>query len=124
MLTIDSLPDQVNHDPALVRRGRYVNAVVLLDFGDASHLVHIRDGRVEKVEAKPVVMPVWTFAIRAPREEWDALFMARPRPGSHDIMALLRRRVMTVEGDLHPFVTNLQYFKDLLSSLRDKEGAQ
>ncbi|GGL14020.1 hypothetical protein [Nocardia jinanensis] len=124
MLTIESLPDRVNTDESLVRRGHYVTAAMLLDLEDASYIVHVRAGRIEAVEPKPAVMPVWTFALRAPRAEWEKFFAPRPQPGSHDIMALLRRRVMTVEGDLHPFITNLQYFKDILATLRDQEGAQ
>jgi hypothetical protein len=124
MLTVESLPDRVNSNEPLVRRGRYVSASMLLELGSASYIVRIRDGRIESVEPKPAVMPVWTFALRAPREEWDQFFAHRPKPGAHDIMALMRRRVLTVEGDLHPFIANLQYFKDVLATLRDQEGAQ
>jgi len=109
-----------NADAGLVRRGRYVNAVMLVDLGDESHLITIRDGRIESIVPRPRVMPVWTFAVRAPREEWEAFWKAKPVPGSHDIMALLRRRAMIVEGDLHPFMANLRYFKDVLEIPRGK----
>ncbi|KQY07831.1 hypothetical protein ASD37_07505 [Mycobacterium sp. Root135] len=121
MLTVDALADHVNTQPNLIRRGRFLTATMLLDLGDASYLIHFRDGRVETVDSTPTVMPVWTFALRAPRAEWDKFFVADPAPGSHDIMALMRRRVLTVEGDLHPFIANLQYFKDVLATLRDRE---
>jgi hypothetical protein len=120
----ERLRDLVNGDSALVRRGRHVTAAMLLDLGDASYVVNIRDGRVESVAPTPVVMPVWTFALHASRSEWDKFWSPQPAPGSHDIMALLRRRVLTVEGNLHPFMANLQYFKDVLASLRRKEGAK
>jgi hypothetical protein len=113
----------VNADAGLVHRGRYVNAVVLLDLGDESHLISIRDGRVESITPKPRVMPLWTFAIRAPREEWTAFWQPRPLPGHHDIMALLRRQVMVVEGDLHPLMANLRYFKDVLQIPRGQADA-
>ncbi|MEU3657089.1 hypothetical protein AB0E67_30660 [Streptomyces sp. NPDC032161] len=120
----ERLPDLVNIDAALTHCGRYVTATMLLDLGDASYLVHIQEGRIIAVEPKGRVMPVWTFALRAPREEWDQFWAPRPAPGSHDIMALMRRQVMTAEGDLHPFMANLRYFKDVLATLRRKEGTR
>ena len=38
-----------------------------------------------------------------------------PRPGWHDLLALTKRGEATLEGDLHPFMTHLQYFKDVLA---------
>lgn len=112
-----------NANESLVHRGRYVNAVMLIDLGDESHLVTIRSGRIESIVPKPRVMPLWTFAIRTASEEWAAFWETKPAPGSHDVMALLRRRVMIVEGDLHPFMANLRYFKDFLEIPRGKAGA-
>jgi hypothetical protein len=112
-----------NADQGLMHRGRYINAVMLLDLGEESHLISIRDGRIESIVPKPRVMPLWTFAVRAPRVEWEAFWKAKPVPGSHDIMALLRRQVMIVEGDLHPFMANLRYFKDVLEIPRGRVDA-
>lgn len=120
----ERLAELVNADPALVHRGRRLTATMLLDLGDASYLVHIAGGRITGVEPTPVVMPVWTFAVRAPRHEWEKFWAPHPVPGSHDIMALLRRRVMSTEGDLYPFITHLQYVKDVLATLRKEEATQ
>jgi hypothetical protein len=38
-----------------------------------------------------------------------------PRPGWHDLLSLTKREEATLEGDLHPFMTHLQYFKDVLA---------
>jgi hypothetical protein len=38
-----------------------------------------------------------------------------PRPGWHDLLALTKRGEAVLEGDLHPFMSNLQYFKDVLA---------
>jgi hypothetical protein len=124
MLKVESMPDRVNTTESLVRRGRYVTASMLLDLGDCRYIIHVREGVITAVEPEPAVMPVWTFALRAPREEWEKFFTPHPLPGSNDIMALMRRRVMTAEGDLHPFIANLQYFKDILATLRGRESDQ
>lgn len=66
-------------------------------------------------------MPATRLVLRAPRAEWDAFWEPWPRPRHHDLMALLRRRVLRVEGDLHLFMANLRYFKDVLEKLRARE---
>ena len=38
-----------------------------------------------------------------------------PAPGWHDLLALTKREEATLEGDLHLFMTHLQYFKDVLA---------
>jgi hypothetical protein len=48
--------------------------------------------------------------------------MPMPRPGWHDLLALTKRKEATLEGDLHPFMTHLQYFKDLLALPRHHGG--
>ena len=77
------------------------------------------------LDAKPgglCVMPSWTFALRASDEEWTK-FWSPPRPGSHDLMALIKRRVLKAEGDLQPFMANLRYFKEALVKLRKGDAA-
>ena len=63
-------------------------------------------------------------ALRAPREAWEQFWRADPPPGFHDLMALVKRRALRIEGNLHPFMANLLYFKDVMAALRPKAGAQ
>lgn len=116
---LESLAETVNADAALVRRGRYVNATMLWDLGDERYAVTIENGRVISV-AQPHVMATWTFAVRAALAEWQEFWSPEPKPGSHDIFALLRRQVAVVEGDLHPFMANLMYFKSVLAAPREE----
>ena len=66
----------------------------------------------------PFVMPSSAFALRAPAEEWEKFWSRRPPPGSNDLMALVKRRVLKAEGDLQIFMANLRYFKEALAKLR------
>lgn len=43
-----------------------------------------------------------------------------PKPGWHDLFALCKRGAMRIEGGLHPFMANLQYFKDLVALPREQ----
>ena len=45
-----------------------------------------------------------------------------PAPGHNDIFALFKRGKLKIEGDLHPFMANLLYIKDVLAAPR-KEAA-
>jgi hypothetical protein len=120
---IEALAARVNGDEALVRRGRFLTTTFLLEVGATAWLVSIHEGRVMSVVRGPFVMPSSSFALRAPEEEWRKFWSFRPPPGSNDLMALIKRRVLKAEGDLHVFMANLRYFKEALAKLR-AEAAQ
>jgi hypothetical protein len=115
---IETLKERVNADAALVRRGRYLTTTFLLEAGDIAWLVAIAEGRIISVTRGPFVMPSWSFALRAPTDEWQKFFLAKPPPGSNDLMAMVRRRVLKTEGDLQVFMAHLRYFKEALAKLR------
>ena len=62
--------------------------------------------------------------LRASQEEWQKFWSANPRPGSNDLMALIKRRVLKAEGNLQIFMANLRYFKEALAKLRQPAGAE
>src|SRR6202045_250939 len=68
----------------------------------------------------PFVMPSSSFSLRAPEQEWEKFWSSRPPPGSNDLMALIRRRVLKAEGDLQIFMAHLRYFKEALAKLRSE----
>ena len=120
---IETLGQRVNADEALVRRGRYLTTTFLLEVGPTAWLVSIFEGRVMSVTAGPFVMPSASFALRAPEAEWQKFWSVRPPPGSNDLMALIKRRVLRAEGDLYVFMANLRYFKEMLAKLRPSGAA-
>jgi hypothetical protein len=118
---IEALKERVNGDAGLVRRGRYLSTTFLLEIGNTSWLIAILEGRINAVTKGPLVMPSWCFALRTSDEEWARFCAQRPPPGSNDVMALIKRRVLKAEGDLQIFMANLRYFKDALAKLRARE---
>jgi len=115
---LEALRERVNADAGLVRRGRYLTTTFLLQSGDTSWLVSIFEGRIVSVSRGPFVMPSSSFALRASEAEWQKFFLAKPPPGSNDLMALVRRKVLKAEGDLQVFMAHLRYFKEALAKLR------
>src|ERR1700704_122257 len=115
---IEALKARVNGDEALVRRGRFLSTTFLLEVGQTAWLISIFEGKVVSVASGPFVMPSWSFALRAPEAEWQKFWSSRPPPGSNDLMALIRRRVLRAKGNLQIFMANLRYFKEVLAKLR------
>jgi hypothetical protein len=121
---ISMLAQRANADPQIARWGRGLTTRFLLGIGTDHYLIDILDGQVHAVGHGPFVMPIWVFALRAPADEWQAFWQARPLPGHHDLFALIKRRVLQVEGNLQPFMSHLFFFKALLASLRPATSAR
>lgn len=118
---MEKLAQLVNANERLVWRGRYVDTDFLVEVGDAAWLIKISAGRITAMTRVARVMPSWSFALRASRETWEQFWLAVPPPGYHDLMAMLKYRKLRIEGDLHPFMSNLLYFKDVMAALRPSE---
>jgi hypothetical protein len=124
---LDTIARLVNADAGLIRRGRFVDTTFLIAIDDADTLIRIQDGRVTKVTPGPFITPDYSFALRASREVWEKFWQPLPPLGFTDIFALIKTRLMRVEGDIHPFMSNLLYFKDVIASprhIKQKEAAR
>lgn len=119
-MTPEDLPRLVNADPVLRRWGRFLEADVLLAIGPDEWLLRLHDGVVESVRTGPFLMPSWALAIRIEPPAWRDFLSPEPPPGRHDLMALLRGRELRLEGDLHPFMSHLLWFKAALVTLRNQ----
>ena len=115
---IECIQDLVNTNTDLVRRGRFLSTTFLMEIGDKGYLVKILEGRIASITPGPFVTPNYSFALRAPRDEWETFWTELPPPGHHDIFALFKRGKLKIEGDLRPFMQNLLYIKDVLASPR------
>jgi hypothetical protein len=116
---LDRLAERLEAEPDLVRRGRNVNATLLVEVGDLQTLIEIHHGRIVGMTPGPFVCPTWDFALRASGDEWASFWSPLPPPGHHDLFAMLKRRALRVEGNLRPFMGDLRYFKELLGLLRE-----
>jgi hypothetical protein len=113
--SLDQLDRLANADSWLVHRGRFLNVSFLIEVGSTQYLIRIDRGRIERIDKGPLVMPRWTFALRASERAWSTHWKPVPPPGFNDLIAMAKTRALSIEGDQHPFMANLQYFKDLLA---------
>jgi len=101
---------------------QYLSTSFMISTIEDEYLVNIEKGIVTNVQKGPFVMPSYIFKLTASKNEWLKFLQATPLPGSHDIIAMLRRKVLKFEGNLHPLMSHLLYFKLLLASLRPLES--
>ena len=100
-------------------RPRACSADLLLQFGDVAAIVRVRDGRVAQIIDERVPLKSWDFAVKGSEAGWDKFWETFPPPGWHDILALNKRREFSIEGNLHPLMSHLQFYKDLLACARE-----
>jgi hypothetical protein len=115
---LERLPELVNADDGLVRRGRYLTTTFLVETGTTAWLVSVHEGRVSRVERGPFLMRAWSFAVRASDDAWRRFWEPVPAAGWHDLFAMTKGGHATVEGDLQPLMANLRYVKDVLAKPR------
>ena len=118
----EKLAEKNNVRHSLASMAQYLNTCFMISTIEHEYLVNIEKGVVKNVEEGPFVMPSYVFKLTAPKNEWIKFLQHTPQPGSHDIIAMLRRKVLKFEGDLHPLMSHLLYFKLLLASLRPVES--
>jgi hypothetical protein len=110
-----ALPGLLSADPDLSRRGRWLSVECRVDIGREPFFLSIRDGSLAALERGPKLMRSTAFTVRGTDEAWTGYWQAIPEPGWHDLFALAKRGLASIEGDLRPFLQHLQYFKDLLA---------
>ena len=115
---LERLAEIVNGNEDLVRRGRYFSDTFMLEVGETQYLIEVLQGRIESVELGPFVMRSWTFALRATEDVWQRFWEKLPKPGYHDIFALLRHNRIVLDGDLQPMMANLLYVKEVIAAPR------
>ena len=115
---IEKLPDLVNGDAALVRRGRTLTVDVLIEVGATPYYLSVAAGRIARIERGPLLTRSWSFAIRGSEQAWRQFWLPMPPPHFHDLFALAKRGEFRIEGDFYPLMSNLLYLKAVLAAPR------
>ena len=118
-LDLVGLDSNVNGDPALVHRGRWINLTFTLGIGDIDYLITIQKGKIVNITQRKLQTTAGVFSIRADAQSWRKHWQKIPQRDYHDIFAMLAKKLVDIDGDLLPLMQNLQYFKDLISKNRE-----
>ena len=115
---LEGIAALVNQDLFLQRKGRFVDCVLMLESGDTRWRLTIHAGKIESIETGRFIMARHDVLMRASAETWGRFWLPRPAPGYNDLFALLKKRLLTIEGNVQPFMANLFYFKGVLEMPR------
>lgn len=115
---VEKLPELVNRDAVLLRRGRHLDLDILIEIGSVPYYVSIEGGRIARLDRGPLLMRSWALAFRGPDDAWRQFWQPFPPPHFHDIFALAKCGQLRIEGDFHPLMANLLYFKAMLAAPR------
>ena len=118
------LPEAAAGQEDLVRRGRFLTVDCTVGTPTIPVYLTISQGRLVSATRGPALMRSTRFSYRATPSAWAAHWQPLPKPGFHDLLALTKRGEATLEGNLQPFIANLQYFKDLLALPRTRGGGR
>ncbi len=118
-LDLTGLDSNVNADPALVHRGRWVSLTFTLGTGDIDYLITIQKGKIVNITQRRLQTKAGQFSIRTDAQSWRKHWQKIPERDYHDIFAMLAKNIVNIDGDLVPLMQNLQYFKDLISKNRE-----
>jgi hypothetical protein len=114
----ERLPELVNGDAWLVRRGRFFSGGIGVAVGEVPFHLEIERGRVAELIRGPILMRSTVFRVSAGAEAWARHWQAVPAPHFHDLHAMLKAGHLSIEGELQPLMANLQYVKDALAKPR------
>lgn len=117
---IEQLQELVNAKPALVRRGQWLNAIMLLGIGEANWWITIRAGRIDAIKREDWAVSSFDFALKGTEDGWAKFWTDPPPPRHHDISALVREGKMRLEGDIDMLQANFLYLKLVLEQLRGR----
>lgn len=99
---------------ALRSRARGTRLTLCVGIGAIERRIDVSQDGIRPLPPAPPLQP-WDFCVRGTPRAWRELWEAVPQAGWHDVFALAKRGEMRIEGNLQPFMANLQFFKDLLA---------
>ena len=118
-MILSTLPDKVNKNLPLTERGKWINLNFIFGIDDEDYIISIINGKITQIKKRALATESGIFAIRAARSTWQEHWRAIPKRDYHDIWSMLPRQLITLDGNLLPLIQNLQFFKDLIASLRE-----
>ena len=118
MQLTDTWMVRINSNQDLLKRGKWVNLTFTFGIENTDYLIEIINGKVNSIKKRVLLTKSGVFRIHGESVSWEKHWRKNPPRDYHDIFAMLAKKIIILEGDLTPFIQNLQYFKDLIASNR------
>ena len=118
MQLTDTWMVRINSNQDLLKRGKWVNLTFTFGIENTDYLIEIINGKVNSIKKRVILTKSGVFRVHGQSMSWEKHWLKNPPRDYHDIFAMLAKKIIILEGDLTPFIQNLQYFKDLIASNR------
>ena len=122
LLAWDQLPDRVNRDAEFAIAGRDWTATLRLDVGDEHTRLRFEAGALTEIEPCTENEACDVF-VAAPKEEWEKLLAATPRPFYQDLFGAQLHHDVRLNPDALAYAAYYPALRRLVQILRDVKEA-
>ncbi|CAN5363792.1 hypothetical protein BH10PSE6_BH10PSE6_24960 [soil metagenome] len=120
MALFDRLKDALEDQPALHRRARLANLVLVVRSGEAATTIRTGDSITTTAGA----LADAAFTLTASADTWAEFAKAVPPVGYQSIVGMVRMGTLRVDGDMLAFGRNLMFLEQLFAALRPAASAE
>ena len=120
MKLIKNIKKLVNNNTQIISKGRWVNLKFILGVDAEDFIFEINCGKIVSIEKRTVDTKTGLFKISASLTSWKKHWLYMPPRDYHDLFAMLSKKIVKIDGNILPLMQNLQFFKDLIASNREK----
>ncbi|WP_443069189.1 hypothetical protein [Sulfitobacter sp. HI0054] len=110
--------------PHLHRLGALFSETVLIKIDGLEYYLVFDKGRIDRVVEGPSKKTPYRFGFVTDGEALREFWRATPKPGFHDIFAMVKIGRAEIVGDMLLLVKNLRFFKEVLALPRDARTTQ
>ena len=122
MKLIKNIKKSVNNNTQIISKGKWVNLKFILGVDDKDFIFQINCGKIVSIEKRTVDTKTGLFKISASLISWKKHWLHMPPGDYHDLFAMLSKKIIKIDGNILPLMQNLQFFKDVIASNREKTG--
>ena len=120
MKLIKNIKKLVNNNTQIISKGRWVNLKFILGVDAEDFIFEINCGKIVSIKKRTVDTKTGLFKISASLTSWKKHWLHMPPRDYHDLFAMLSKKIVKIDGNILPLMQNLQFFKDLIASNREK----
>jgi len=120
---VEQLRNTLNNDAEFKLAARLMSEDVLLEVGDSSCIVRVREGVVTEIKLAPGSDDHWSFSIKATAESWDKLLQPSPPPFFTGLNAGMIRGNLQIMGNLEvafAYYWAMNRMLDIMRQLQNK----
>jgi hypothetical protein len=121
-----ALQSALNDDSEFRLQARYWDGTLQLDFGDDTHVLHLKGGEVTGIDSNPVPeASLGNVIINAPASDWAKLLQKVPVPFYQDFYPASMHHGFRLKGDhdyIWPYYYALRRAGEVLRTIASVEG--